>query len=123
MNATLEEMARALFRSWFVEFDPVRAKAEGRQPAGMDAETAALFPDGFEETEMGGVPRGWNTAVLGDVAAVVMANHHPVIPTTKPESECHSTRAVMISAFDSLDSAFTAQHQLGSPNAAMSSSA
>src|SRR3990172_4419703 len=47
MNETLEAMARAIFQSWFVDFDPVRAKAEGRQPAGMDAETAALFPDSF----------------------------------------------------------------------------
>ena len=45
MNETLEAMARALFKSWFVDFDPVRAKAEGRQPARMDVETAALFPD------------------------------------------------------------------------------
>jgi len=59
MNETLEAMARAIFKSWFVDFDPVRAKAEGREPPGMDAETAALFPDGFEETEMGMVPKGW----------------------------------------------------------------
>ena len=59
MNETLESMARAIFKSWFVDFDPVRARVEGREPAGMDAETAALFPDSFEETEMGMVPRGW----------------------------------------------------------------
>lgn len=58
MNATLEAMAKALFKSWFVEFDPVRAKMEGRQPAGMDAETAFLFPDGFEESALGEIPRG-----------------------------------------------------------------
>jgi type I restriction enzyme S subunit len=44
MNETLEALARALFQSWFVDFDPVRAKAAGEQPVGMDAETAALFP-------------------------------------------------------------------------------
>ena len=44
MNATLEAMARALFQSWFVDFDPVRAKLDGRQPAGLDPATAALFP-------------------------------------------------------------------------------
>ena len=59
MNETLEAIARAIFKSWFVDFDPVRAKAEGREPAGMDAETAALFPDSFEETELGMVPSGW----------------------------------------------------------------
>ena len=68
MNETLEAMARAIFKSWFVDFDPVRAKAAGREPAGMDAETAALFPDSFEETELGMVPRGWTVGQLGDVA-------------------------------------------------------
>jgi type I restriction enzyme, S subunit len=59
MNQTLEAMAQALFKSWFVDFDPVRAKAEGRTPAGMDAETAALFPDSFEDSVLGEIPRGW----------------------------------------------------------------
>ncbi len=58
-NATLEAIAQALFKSWFVDFDPVRAKAEGRQPEGMDATTAALFPDSFEESELGLVPKEW----------------------------------------------------------------
>ena len=58
-NATLEAIAQALFKSWFVDFDPVRAKMEGRAPEGMDEATAALFPDSFEETELGVVPRGW----------------------------------------------------------------
>jgi type I restriction enzyme S subunit len=70
MNETLEAMARALFKSWFVDFDPVRAKAEGRQPAGMDAETAALFPDAFEESELGEIPRGWTVARLGEVVSL-----------------------------------------------------
>ena len=58
-NATLEAIAQALFKSWFVDFDPVRAKMEGRAPEGMDEATAALFPDALEETELGPVPRGW----------------------------------------------------------------
>ena len=58
-NATLEAIAQALFKSWFVDFDPVRAKMEGRTPEGMDEATAALFPDGFETSELGEVPRGW----------------------------------------------------------------
>ena len=65
-NATLEAIAQALFKSWFVDFDPVRAKAEGRQPEGMDATTAALFPDSFEESELGVVPRGWRIMPIGD---------------------------------------------------------
>ena len=58
MNATLEAMARALFKSWFVDFDPVRAKAEGRD-TGLPREIADLFPDGFEESAVGEVPKGW----------------------------------------------------------------
>jgi len=65
-NATLEAIAQALFKSWFVDFDPVRAKAEGRKPEGMDATTAALFPDSFEESELGLVPKGWRWAALAD---------------------------------------------------------
>ena len=64
MNATLEAMARALFQSWFVGFDPVRAKSEGRAPAAMDAETAALFPSEFVDSELGLIPKGWEIASL-----------------------------------------------------------
>lgn len=66
-NATLEAIAQALFKSWFVDFDPVHAKAAGLEPEGMDAATAALFSDSFEESELGLVPRGWKIARLGDV--------------------------------------------------------
>jgi len=64
MNATLEAMARALFRSWFVDFDPVRAKQEGRPPAGLDECAAALFPDQFQNSELGEIPRGWEICPL-----------------------------------------------------------
>lgn len=63
-NATLEAIAQALFKSWFVDFDPVYAKQQGLAPAGMDDATAALFPDGFEESALGEVPRGWNIQKL-----------------------------------------------------------
>jgi len=65
-NATLEAIAQALFKSWFVDFDPVRAKAEGREPEAMDA-TTALFPDSFEESELGLVPKGWQVGKVEDV--------------------------------------------------------
>ncbi|POY80622.1 restriction endonuclease subunit S [Pseudomonas amygdali pv. morsprunorum] len=65
-NATLETIAQSLFKSWFVDFDPVRAKAEGFEPEGMDAATAALFPDSFEESELGLVPMGWRMLPLED---------------------------------------------------------
>ena len=67
MSATLEEMARALFRSWFVDFDPVRAKAEGR-PSGLPPALDALFPASFEASELGEIPAGWEVKTLGDVA-------------------------------------------------------
>ena len=67
MNETLEAMVRAIFKSWFVDFDPVRAKAEGRKPAGMDAETAALFPSEFEEIEGREVPKGWRVKPLSSI--------------------------------------------------------
>ena len=70
MNATLEGMARALFQSWFVDFDPVRAKLDGRSPEGMDAETAALFPAEFEESELGLIPKGWRVACLEEITSV-----------------------------------------------------
>jgi type I restriction enzyme S subunit len=70
MNETLEAMARALFKSWFVDFDPVRAKAEGRAPSGMDAETARLFPSEFVESEMGPIPQGWRVCNWGAIASL-----------------------------------------------------
>ena len=69
MSETLEEMARALFRSWFVDFDPVRAKAEGR-PSGLPPDLDALFPASFEESELGEIPAGWEVRALGDVIDV-----------------------------------------------------
>jgi type I restriction enzyme S subunit len=67
MSETLEAMARALFKSWFVDFDPVRAKAEGRDP-GLPQPLADLFPDSFEDSELGEIPKGWEVGTLGDVA-------------------------------------------------------
>jgi len=67
MNATLEAMARALFQSWFVDFDPVRAKLDGREPFRLDQATADLFPETFEETPVGHVPKGWQVKSLGEV--------------------------------------------------------
>ncbi|MBL8028109.1 MAG: restriction endonuclease subunit S, partial [Fibrobacteres bacterium] len=66
-NETLEQIAQTLFKSWFVDFDPVKAKAEGRKPAGMDDATATLFPDSFEESELGLIPKGWTVKRLSDV--------------------------------------------------------
>jgi type I restriction enzyme, S subunit len=77
MNETLEAMARAIFKSWFVDFDPVRAKAEGRQPYGMDAATAALFPDSFQDSPLGKIPKGWHAGVLGHLVELITDRVEP----------------------------------------------
>ena len=66
MCKTLESMAQALFKSWFVDFDPVHAKMRGEQPYGMDAETGAFFPDKLVESELGLIPEGWVVDELGN---------------------------------------------------------
>ncbi len=76
-NTTLEAIAQALFKSWFVDFDPVRAKQQGREPEGMDSETAALFPDSFEESKLGVVPRGWQTSTLDEISTVGIGKTPP----------------------------------------------
>lgn len=68
MSTTLEEMARSLYRSWFVDFDPVQAKLEGRTPAHMNAATAALFPDSFGEN---GLPQGWEETPYLDAISII----------------------------------------------------
>lgn len=80
-NATLEAIAQALFKSWFVDFDPVRAKQQGREPEGMDAETAALFPDSFKESELGLVPKGWQVGNVSDIGEVICGK---TPPTSEP---------------------------------------
>jgi type I restriction enzyme S subunit len=67
-NRTLEAMARAIFQSWFVDFDPVKAKAAGKKPPGLKPELAALFPDCFEDSPLGDIPEGWRVGTLGEVA-------------------------------------------------------
>lgn len=88
-NATLEAIAQALFKSWFVDFDPVHAKARGEPPQGMDDATAALFPDSFEESELGMIPKGWRAGELGEMLA--LRNER-----TKPSDETKSLPYVPI---------------------------
>ena len=68
MNETLEAMARALFKSWFIDFDPVRAKADGRKPEGMDEATGAFLPGHFEDSPLGPIPQGWRASTLAELA-------------------------------------------------------
>ncbi|RYH19601.1 MAG: restriction endonuclease subunit S, partial [Alcaligenaceae bacterium] len=76
-NATLEAIAQALFKSWFVDFDPVRAKMEGRVPEGMDEATAALFPDGLGESGSALVPKGWRHCTVGEAFVLTMGQSPP----------------------------------------------
>jgi type I restriction enzyme S subunit len=70
MNETLEAIARAIFKSWFVDFAPVRAKLEGRKPTGTDSETAALFPSAFQDSALGQIPKGWKVVPLPEAIEV-----------------------------------------------------
>ena len=86
-NATLEAVAQALFKSWFVDFDPVRAKMEGRAPEGIHESTAALFPDALEESDLGWVPKGWRMSHLADLTSA----HHGSIQTGPFGSQLHAS--------------------------------
>jgi type I restriction enzyme S subunit len=72
MNETLEGMARAVFKSWFVDFDPVRAKAAGQPPPGLAPRVAALFPDSFQDSELGEIPKGWRAGTLSELSGFVL---------------------------------------------------
>lgn len=86
-NATLEAIAQALFKSWFIDFDPVRAKAEGREPEGMDAATAALFPAEFEEAEIGPIPKGWRLGTMREVCEIFDACRIPLSSKQRAEKK------------------------------------
>jgi type I restriction enzyme, S subunit len=87
MNETLEAIARALFKAWFVNFNPVRAKAEGRIP-GLPKHLTDLFPDSFEDSELGEIPKGWRVGTLSGVASL------------NPESWSNKTRPAVINYID-----------------------
>ncbi len=77
MNETLEATARAIFKSWFVDFDPVKAKMEGRKPVGMDTETAALFPSAFQDSPLGEIPKGWKVVTVDKDFNLTMGQSPP----------------------------------------------
>jgi type I restriction enzyme S subunit len=86
MNATLEGIARALFKSWFVDFDPVSAKAEGRPPSseygGLPADLDALFPASFTDSPLGEIPAGWRWS---DLSSLAILNPEAWNSRTKPQ--------------------------------------
>ena len=77
MNETLESTARAIFKSWFVGFDPVKAKVEGRKPIGMDTETASLFPSAFQDSSLGQIPKGWQVTTIDEDFNLTMGQSPP----------------------------------------------
>lgn len=94
-NVTLEAIAQALFKSWFVDYDPVRAKLDGRVPEGMDEDTVALFPASFEDSELGLMPSGWKIVSVSDVAEVVKGKSY----SSKDLVESHDTALVTLKSF------------------------
>jgi type I restriction enzyme S subunit len=76
-NRLLEEMARAIFKSWFVDFDPVRYKAAGQEPPGLAPSSADLFPDEFEDSELGEIPRGWKIGTVRDLGNIICGKTPP----------------------------------------------
>lgn len=95
-NSTLKAIAQTLFKSWFIDFDPVRAKSQGSLPEGIDAEIAAMFPDTFEETELGLVPKGWQVTSVCDVAEVVKGKSY----SSKDLAVEHTTALVTLKSFE-----------------------
>ena len=105
MSETLEAMAQALFKSWFVDFDPVRAKAEGR-PTGLPPDLEALFPDSFQDSELGEIPEGWEVGMLGDIAEERKRSVKPdtIAPSTPYISLAHMPqRSIALSQWDTAD--------------------
>jgi type I restriction enzyme S subunit len=109
-NTTLESIAQALFKSWFIDFDPVHAKAEGREPEGMDAETTSLFPDGFEVSELSVVPKGWETKAVYDIGTYINGSS---FRSFEPNEE---RRGLPIIKIAELKSGVTAQTRYSSVN-------
>ena len=95
-NATLEAIAQALFKSWFVDFDPVRAKQAGQQPEGMDETTAALFPNRLIDSKIGAIPEGWSVAAVAEVAEVIKGKSY----SSKDLVDSHDTALVTLKSFE-----------------------
>jgi type I restriction enzyme S subunit len=72
LSKTLEDIAQTIFKSWFIDFDPVKAKMAGEKPAGMDAATAALFPDTMVESELGSIPKGWSISKVNSLTKTLV---------------------------------------------------
>ena len=98
MNQTLEEIAKAIFKSWFVDFDPVRAKAEGR-PTGLPPEISDLFPDELVDSEIGEIPQGWKLSMLSEVFDI-QGGSQPPAKTFIDEEKDGYVRLLQIRDYD-----------------------
>lgn len=78
ISKTLEDITQTIFKSWFIDFDPVKAKIAGEVPTGLDAETAALFPDSMEESAIGSIPKGWNLGTLEEIIDIYDSKRIPI---------------------------------------------
>ncbi len=102
-NATLEAIAQAIFKSWFIDFDPVRAKQEGRIPEGMDEDTSTLFPDSFEESELGMIPRGWKYVSIREAVSIHDSSRVPLSGQQRQERKGPYPYYGAASQMDSID--------------------
>jgi type I restriction enzyme S subunit len=91
ISKTLESIAQTIFKSWFVDFDPVKAKMSGEKPVGMEAAIAALFPDSMEETEIGLIPSGWDVKPAADLFEVGIGR---TPPRKEPQWFCKGTEGI-----------------------------
>ena len=98
MNQTLEEIAKTLFKSWFIDFDPVRAKAEGR-PTGLSKDISDLFPDSFEDSELGEIPKGWELSKLSEIFDI-QGGSQPTAKTFIDEEKEGYVRLLQIRDYD-----------------------
>lgn len=88
LSKNLELLAQSIFKSWFIDFDPVHAKSRGEKPIGMDDETAALFPDSFEDSELGMIPKGWSVGTLSEICDIKQGRYlSPSQMQAKPSEE------------------------------------
>ena len=95
INETLETTARAIFKSWFVDFDPVKAKMEGRKPPCMDAKTAALFPSAFQDSPLGKIPDGWTVEKIGNLVEIVKGRSYRSRELTESDVALVSIKSIM----------------------------
>ena len=95
MNETLEATARVIFKSWFVDFNPVKAKMEGRKPPCMDTETGALFPSEFQDSPLGKIPEGWTVEKIGNLVEIVKGRSYRSSELTESDTALVTLKSLM----------------------------